>query len=71
MACESRNELCLIRWLIKPLLLLLVRACGHGSHPSAPVHLTRLVVLWSLLNLPFAALLIPLSHYTSSSSPKA
>lgn len=68
MACELRDELCLIRWLIK---LLLVRTCGHGSHPSAPVHLTRLVVLWSLLNLPFAALLIPLSHYTSSSSPKA
>jgi hypothetical protein len=31
------------------------------SHPHPAVHLTRLVALWSLLNLPFAALLFPLS----------
>jgi hypothetical protein len=27
------------------------------------VHLSRLVVLWTLLNLPFALLLIPISNY--------
>lgn len=31
------------------------------SHPHPAVHLTRLVVLWSLLNVPFAAVLFPLS----------
>lgn len=46
------------------------RACAYSclprvchSHPSASVHLSRLVVLWTLLNLPFALLLIPISKY--------
>lgn len=38
------------------------------SHPHPAVHLSRLVVLWSLLNVPFALLLFPLSRFLSASS---
>lgn len=38
------------------------------SHPHPAVHLTRLVVLWSLLNVPFALLLFPLSRALSAAS---